>query len=287
MSDRLEYEGEGYAGDGFGYEGEYAGEELTFMESLFGGVIGGLWMISVVIQVLCVVHVLKTARPYWWIFVVFLAPACLGGLVYLFVEILPEWRSRPVLRSISKNRKASKGDVKRLEEKVDFCATVDVQSQLADAYLSRSEFPEAVKAYRECLSGVHSDDEVQLYRLSEALYRNGEFAESLDILAQLKKSGYRDYQVYRDFQEARCLSGIGETEKAIALLETIVDSYAGEEARYRLGEALLKVGRIEPAKEAFENVIKNARVYKNATAGNQKRWVRFSKKALKKIKASV
>ena len=286
MSDRLENEGGEHVGEEFGFEGDYTGEEWSFLDMLFGGVAGSLWLVSIVIQIFCVVHVLKTARPYWWVLVVFIAPACLGGLVYLFVEVLPEWRRRPVLRSI-KNRKASKGDIKRLEEKVDFCATVDVQSQLADAYLSRSQFPEAVKAYRECLQGVHSDDDVQLYRLSEALYRNGEFAKSLEILAKLKQSGYRDYQVYRDFQEARCLSGVGESEKAITLLESIVDSYSGEEARYRLGAELLVVGRADQAQEAFEEVIKNARVYKKATAGNQKRWVRFSKKALKQIRASV
>lgn len=285
MSDRLENEGGGHAAGTHGHEGVYPGEDLTLIDTLIGGVINLFPLMLIAVQIVCIIHVLKTSRPIWWLFVIFFAPF-IGGAIYLFVEVLPEWRRRPVLRSI-KNRKASKGDIKRLEEKVDFCATVDVQSQLADAYLSRSEFPEAVKAYSECLKGVHSDDDVQLYRLSEALYRNGEFAKSLEILAKLKQSGYRDYQVYRDFQEARCLSGVGESEKAITLLESIVDSYSGEEARYRLGAELLLVGRTDQAQAAFEEVIKNARVYKKATAGNQKRWVRFSKKALKQIRASV
>ena len=39
-------------------------------------------------QILCVIHVLRTGRPYWWIFLIVMVPL-IGIIVYLVVEVLP------------------------------------------------------------------------------------------------------------------------------------------------------------------------------------------------------
>ena len=39
-------------------------------------------------QVLCVIHVVRPGRPYWWIFLIVMVPL-VGILVYLIVEVLP------------------------------------------------------------------------------------------------------------------------------------------------------------------------------------------------------
>ena len=45
--------------------------------------------LSLLLQILCAVHVMKTGRPYYWIFIVMFAPM-VGMIAYFIVEILPE-----------------------------------------------------------------------------------------------------------------------------------------------------------------------------------------------------
>src|SRR5437762_4410577 len=45
--------------------------------------------LSLLLQILCAVHVMKTGRPYYWIFIVMFVPM-VGMIAYFIVEILPE-----------------------------------------------------------------------------------------------------------------------------------------------------------------------------------------------------
>src|SRR5688572_1932097 len=44
-----------------------------------------------VLQLALIIHVYKTGRPFWWIYILFIAPA-IGGIAYLLLELLPDWR---------------------------------------------------------------------------------------------------------------------------------------------------------------------------------------------------
>ena len=60
-------------------------------------------IVSIVVQILLIVHVLRTGRPFFWIFVLIFLPG-IGALIYVAVEILPELlgglRARRALRRL-------------------------------------------------------------------------------------------------------------------------------------------------------------------------------------------
>ena len=49
-----------------------------------------LWPVVVVAQLACLVHVLKTGRPYWWLWIIFGFPV-IGLAAYIYLEVRPTW----------------------------------------------------------------------------------------------------------------------------------------------------------------------------------------------------
>ena len=58
--------------------------------------------VSVLLQLILIVHVIKTGRNTIWVFVLLFAPV-VGGLAYLIVELLPEFMNSRASRSTGKN----------------------------------------------------------------------------------------------------------------------------------------------------------------------------------------
>ena len=56
-----------------------------------------LGALAVVVQIVCLVHVFKTGRPYWWFWVILLG-SVVGCTVYFIVEILPDLRRSPTVK---------------------------------------------------------------------------------------------------------------------------------------------------------------------------------------------
>jgi len=65
-----------------------------------------LGLLTLAVQMLCAVHVVRTGRPYWWIFLIVFVPL-VGMLVYLVAELLPD------LLDSRRARRAASGVVRR------------------------------------------------------------------------------------------------------------------------------------------------------------------------------
>jgi len=89
--------------------------------------------LSLVIQIFCIVHAIKTGRDRIWIWVILLFPG-IGSAVYFFLEILPDLRSTPagraaaakVLKIINPQR-----DLKRLAKELELTDNVENKMKLA------------------------------------------------------------------------------------------------------------------------------------------------------------
>ena len=53
-----------------------------------------LLIASVLLQFVCLVHMVRSGRPYWWIWVIMIG-SYLGVAVYFFTQMLPDLRNDP------------------------------------------------------------------------------------------------------------------------------------------------------------------------------------------------
>ena len=50
-----------------------------------------IFILSLIVQIFLIIHVIRTGRDRIWIWVLLFLPLA-GGLAYLILELLPEWR---------------------------------------------------------------------------------------------------------------------------------------------------------------------------------------------------
>ena len=55
-----------------------------------------LWTLSIAVQVASAVHVVKTGRPYWWLWIIIIAPG-IGAAVYFLAEVVPDLHRDPAV----------------------------------------------------------------------------------------------------------------------------------------------------------------------------------------------
>ncbi len=64
----------------------------SFFPDGLPGSLAAIAKLSWVVQIALIIHVYRTGRPYWWTWILFMAPF-IGGLAYVFIELLPGFKS--------------------------------------------------------------------------------------------------------------------------------------------------------------------------------------------------
>lgn len=229
-------------------------------------------ILIILIQVACAVHCLKTGRAYWWLFIILFFPL-VGCIIYGIVEVLPDLRhhgrraARTVARTLDRDH-----DLKQHADRVAISGTVDNKLNLAEECLSTGRIDEAISIYQSCLTGVHRDDPKILFGLAGAYFQARRYAETRDTLDALIKTNPDFKSPDGHLLYARALEELKETGKALDEYRVLAGYYPGLEAKCRYALMLKHAGRVDEARELFDDIIRNARSFRGFYK-NEKQWV--------------
>jgi hypothetical protein len=149
------------------------------------------WLVPLALQLLLIIHVIKTGRNTFWIFLLIFVPL-VGGLAYLIVEVLPGiGKSRAARVAGTAVAKAINPSQRRreLESLLSLQDTVRNRLDLAEEYLAAEEPHKAVEVLQSCLAGVHASDPELRRSLARALLASGRGADALPLLERLSSEG--------------------------------------------------------------------------------------------------
>jgi hypothetical protein len=234
-----------------------------------------LWLV----QLGLIVHVLKTGRPYYWIFILFMAPA-LGGLAYVFVELAPEMRGSGGTFSW----KPRAWRIRDLRAELEETDTVKLRLALAAELLAARQPAEARQAAEECLTGVWRDDPHTLAAVARYRLEAGKIKESLEAIERINVA--RDKMLAADVAllRGRALVAAGRHTEAQAALRTIADTFIGEEPRYFLAVSLQQSRHLDEAREIWQDIRKRFRRAGRNWRRAEKRWFKLAGEKLKETK---
>ena len=199
-----------------------------------------------VLQLLLIYHAIRNGKPWTWILLLVILPG-IGGLLYFFMEILPELRNRS---GITKERVAGLLDreagLKRIRDKIALSNTTANQLELADELLRLGRFDEAADQYRSQLQGLYADDRGIRLRLAEALVRGEHYPEAAEVLEALN-----DEEAFRSTRELFWLylsryqanNSLAKPYQAPAELEQLFDRSGNYEVAFHLGVIYRAAGR--------------------------------------------
>ncbi len=123
-------------------------------------------------QVACGIHVVRTGRQLYWLWIIIIAPF-LGSLIYTLVEMGPEiMRSRHAAVAGEKARDIIDPDrrLRALMDNLDTADSAQNKHAVAEEYLRRNEPQKALPLLQSAATGLYSDDPMILMTLADAQF---------------------------------------------------------------------------------------------------------------------
>ncbi len=142
------------------------------------------------LQLLCIVHVIKTHRNTYWIWIIIGVPYA-GGLAYLLIEMLPDLLSASKMDTVKDTlvgliKPDEKFEI--IRQKAMYSSTHKNMIEYADALMARNSFTEALGIYTDQNKGAFLNDQELIYRIALAEYSLGNHEKALEHIAALMKS---------------------------------------------------------------------------------------------------
>lgn len=246
------------------------------MDSLFPFLAKG----TLVVQVLLAIHVFRTGRPFWWFWIIFAAPF-VGGLIYFFIEILPELRQSSGRGEPLVSWKPQAWVLKDLANRMEESDTVETRLAYAEGLLAAGKARAANEIAGEALTGVFRNDPTTMADVARFRLEADDAEGALQLIEQINAGGDRYLAIRVRLLQARALFGVGKLEKAEDMLRQSVGEYSGEQARYYLAKLLLLTDRREEAVAILTDIQKKFRHASPSWRRTEKRWFKEAKTLLK------
>lgn len=239
-------------------------------------------LVLLLIQIAFAVHVVKTGRDRYWIYLILFIPA-IGCAVYFLTQVLPEMgQSRTVRHATRTLIKAvdPERELRRRKEELEMADTIDNRIRLAEECIEAGFHSEAIELLEKCLRGVHQDDPQILLVLAQAYFAAGSFAQARVTLERLieKNPNFKSHDGHLLY--ARCLESLQLFDAATAEYEILVQAFPGEEARVRYGMMLATMGKAEQAKKLFSDSLARAKRAPNYYRRKERPWLALAEQQL-------
>jgi len=236
-------------------------------------------IVIILLQVACAVHCVRTGRAYWWLFIILFFPL-VGCIVYAIVEILPDLRhhgrraARTVARTVDRDY-----DLKQQADRLALSDTVENKLKLAAECLDTGRTDEAIEIYQSCLTGMHRDDPNIMLGLAQAYFAAGRYSDTRDTLDALIKANPDFKSADGHLLFARSLEELGEVDKALDEYRALAGYFPGLEAKCRYAILLKRRGRLEEARDLFDDILRSARNF-SGFYRKEKQWVDLARQEM-------
>ena len=214
--------------------------------------------LSLVFSVLLCVHVVRTGREMYWLFII-LAFQPLGGVVYLVTQVVPGMVGGSTARRLQAAARETLDPTREYREAKSACEdtpTVRNQSRLAHAAAALGKHDEAERLFFQAAQGIHAEDPALLLGRANALLELGRFAEALEVLEKLGKDQANGRTPTAAVALGRAYEGLGRVAEADTAYEWAAERLPGFEGLARYTAFKARHGRRAEAEEALADMDK-------------------------------
>ena len=242
----------------------------------------GLFFLSLIVQVLLIVHVIKTGRNMLWIWAIALLPL-VGSLAYIVAEILPEiLGGKTARRAKSGIQRMMDPDreLRRADREVKISGNLDARRRLADELLERQQYDAAIDVYQGGLTGIFEHDPTLLLGLARAYFGKQEYLAARDTLERLQQHNPDFKSADAQLLHARALEALDALEEAENAYALLIKGYVGAEARLRYGLLLKRRGKLPQAQGIFKDLLDGAQIGPAHYRKAQAEWLERARREL-------
>lgn len=236
------------------------------------------------IQILLVIHVLKTGRNRYWIWMLLFLPL-IGGIAYLVIEILPELsggiQGQRTMRGL-RNVVNPGANLRRHEAAWEQSPNADNARRYAGALLDGGRREDADKVLDKALSGFFSTEPNLLLLKARSRFASDDPAAAVEVFEMLLEANPDFRSAEGHLLYAQALEASGRMDQALQEYRSVCNYFPGVEARYRLALALTTSGREGDGLSECKQLINDARLAPAHFRKAQKKWLALASEQLKK-----
>lgn len=242
-----------------------------------------LLILTVLVQVLFAVHVHRTGRNTYWMYLILMVPV-MGCLIYFVAEVLPELVRGPAGKHARKSFLSlldPEKDFRDAKYAFDTAPTVANRIQLAQLLIARQQHDAVIALLEPALTNHFADDILLLEGLAYAYYDKGDFRNALVYIHKIYDRKDAEPQDYIKLLRARTYIALGELATARAELTRLVVFYTGEEARITLAQLLARMGAHDEARAIYQDIVTRASHAPKYYQKTERQWIDMAKQVLK------
>lgn len=234
------------------------------------------------LQAGCCVHVVRTRREFYWLFIIMMFPL-LGCGIYFATVILPELRDGRAARQAAGSLQRMidpDRDLRQVNEDLETADTVENRKALAEEHMRRGDLADAIRVYQSALTGIHRDDPAILMGLARAQFGSGDAAGCIATLNRLTAANPRFNSADGHLLYARALEAQQRVTDALNAYHAVVAYYPGGEAKCRYALLLQRQGHHAEAKALFQDVVRGFEKAKPFQPAGQREWYDLARQNL-------
>lgn len=237
-----------------------------------------IWLI----QLILIIHVLKSGRSRYWIMILIFMPL-IGGLAYFVIEIIPEFSGSISGQRAVRNVKQTLNpgaDLRQHEAAWTQSPNVDNGRRYAEALLDSGKTEEAEDIINQALKGLFKTEPTLLLLKARLQFEKNRTAEAVLTLETLQEHNPDFRTAEGHLLYARALEAEDNIDQAIKEYSAVSGYFPGAEARYRLALCLEAAGKNSAARSEFESILNDAKLAPPHFRKSQKKWLDAVKQAL-------
>lgn len=238
--------------------------------------------VMLLVQLACVVHVIRSGRPYYWIWIILAFPF-IGLGAYLLLEVRPSW-GKLNWEAIWWKLKTSQQRIAHRREQLEFAATQKNRFLLAEELAAAGKQNEACEVLAGGLHGAFKDDAETLLRLSQAQLEAGRAAEADATYARIQPDRSSEFQTRYRLLRARLWAALGQRDKAESQFQDSLKSRRSEAPRYFYAEFLLATDRATEGQKILTDILHQYRRGTSVWRYQEREWYYAAKKLLRTSK---
>ncbi|HET9230113.1 MAG TPA: hypothetical protein VFO00_02420 [Vitreimonas sp.] len=206
-------------------------------------------ILTYVPSVLCGIHVLRTGREMFWLWLFIIGPL-IAPAFYLFAVLIPEWMGGRTARGLGRATQQALDpdrDYRNAMRALEETPTIGNRMKVAQAAAALGRWDDAEAQWAQCVDSHWAEDPAVLMGHANALLELGRYQEALARLEQLKKLGREGETPVVALAFARAYEGLGRNQEADDAYRFAADRVPGLEAGGRYVAFMAKSGRREDA----------------------------------------
>lgn len=221
-----------------------------------------IFIVSVIFQVICGIHVVKTGQDRYWLFLIIIGSS-LGCLIYMIAVMIPyALRSRQGKQTMSKIQKKFNPtrNLQTLQNQLIIRDTPQANLDIADELFSLKRYGEALEHYQKALTPQEPYEPNILLKIAQTYFNLNQFENCLQTLTSLLEHNISFVSQDGHLLQARALQAKGDTLAAEEVYKQVIEYYSGPQAQLYYAQLLHQQNRDADARKQLDDILSYARI---------------------------